>query len=185
MIRPVLPVAAVIVLLAGCGGSRAKDTPAATTGPEPKAEPAPAPATAAAEPAKPTKRKKGEPEPAPAPAIDQPAAPELPAIDLAVTPEMLSAHALVVAREQVEAGLAGAADITQRHAFIVATWQPLYQARIAELNEIAAAREARVKRGLASAKLAAEHEGRLDAVDAEYAPKIRAERAKTAPILDR
>lgn len=181
MVRLVLPVAAILVLVAGCGGSREKVDAKAS---KPDEKPATAEAKPAA-PAKPAKRKKGEPEPVAAPAIAQPAAPELPALDLGVTPEMLSAHALVVAREQVQAGLAGSADIAQRHGFILAAWQPLYDARIAELKEIEATREARVQRGVASAKRTAEHEARLDAVDAEYEPKIRAERAKTAPILGR
>lgn len=182
MVRLVLPAAAVLVLIAGCGGTREEEAPrtadaAAAGQPVAKAEPT-------KKPAKATKRRKGEPAPPAEPAIAQPEAPDLPAVDLATTPEMLSAHALVVAREQVQAELAGQADIAQRHAFILAAWQPRYEERLAVLREVAARRETRVQRGLADAKRDAEHERRLDAVDAEYEPRIRAEKAKTVPILD-
>jgi len=179
MVRFILPVAAVLVF-AGCGGQRDEAAPSASNQPESsvpvaKAEPAPV---------KPSKRKSGTVAPAPLP-TGQPAAPELPAVvDLSTTPEMLSAHALIVAREQVQAGLSGQADVAQRHGFILATWQPQYQARLSNLAAIRDAREVRVKRELVTAKRVAEHEQRVDAVTAEYEPQIRAERAKTAPILD-
>lgn len=180
MVRHILLVAVVLALVAGCGGKRdeapkkveaaSAEQPAA---PVVKAEPAPE---------KPRKLKKGEVAPA---LIPQPAAPDLPAnVDLSTTPEMLSAHALIVAREQVLAGLSGQADVTQRHAFVLASWQQPYQQRLATLNAVRDGREARTKRELATAKRVAEHEQRVEAVDAEYAPKIRAEQAKTAPILE-
>ena len=182
MVRHVLPVAVVLALVAGCGGKRDEapqkvqaapvERPAA---PVVKAEPAPE---------KPRKAKKGEVAPAPL-LVHQPAGPELPAaVDLSTTPEMLSAHALIVAREQVQAGFSDQADVTQRHAFLLASWQAPYQQRLATLSAVRDAREARAQRELAIAKLMAEHEQRLAAVDSEYAPMIRAEQAKTAPILD-
>lgn len=182
MVRHVLPVAVVLALVAGCGGKR--DEAPKTVEAAPAVQPAAPVVKAEPAPAKPRKLKKGEVAPAPA-LVPQPAAPELPAdFDLSTTPEMLSAHALIVAREQVQAGLSGQADVAQRHAFLLASWQQPYQQRLAKLSAVRDAREARAKRELAIAKRAAEHEQRLDAVDAEYAPKIRAEQAKTAPILE-
>ena len=181
MVRHVLPVAVMLALVAGCGGKREE-------APQKVDAPVEQPALVAKTEAEaPRKLKKGEVAPPAAPAlVPQPAAPELPAIvDLGTTPEMLSAHALIVAREQVLAGLAGAADVPQRHAFILASWQQPYQQRLATLTEVRDGREARTKRGLATAKLVAEHEQRVDAVDREYEPKIRAEKAKTAAILER
>jgi len=183
MARLVLPVVAVLILVAGCGKPRDQAGPRAQSAPDVQQTSAPV-AKVEPKPAKATKRRSGQVAPV-VPLTGQPAAPELPAVvDLSTTPEMLSAHALIVAREQVQAGLSGQADVAQRHGFILATWQPQYQARLSNLAAIRDAREVRVKRELVTAKRVAEHEQRVDAVTAEYEPQIRAERARTAPILD-
>jgi hypothetical protein len=187
MVRLALPAAAALIVLAGCG-SRAEPEAAAPAAARASTAAAAAPAPAAApKPAaeKPRKRKKGEVEAAPI-VVNQPPARDLPAdAGLDTTPEMLSVQALLAAREDVAAGQAGDADQAQRHAFILAAWRPAHEERRGVLEAVRAAREARVQRELVTAKRVAEHEARVDALDATYAPQIRAEQARTAPILER
>lgn len=178
MLRHALPLIALLAC-AGCGGgTRSADRPAAQPAAAPvaatvAAEPAPAPA-----PVKKKGNKKGEPV-----AIAQPPAPELPAdFGLDTTPDQLAAHALITAREQVEAGLAGQASLFQRRDFLVAAWTPALQERQQRQAAIRAERDRVARLDADHASRLAQREEELRTVEADYAHRLELERLRTAPI---
>jgi hypothetical protein len=178
MPRYAVPVLAVLAL-AGCGGGARTGTAAAAPAPIPqpaptapvaKAEPAPAPVR---------KHKKGEAEPA----VVQPDGPALPAdFGSGTTRDQLAAHALIVAREEVAAGLAGTASVLQRRDFLVALWTPQLQARQQVEGAIRAARERDGQREAGEAGRLAGREAELRAMEADYDHRLEVERRRTAPI---
>lgn len=111
---------------------------------------------------------------------DASAVPGLPAfVDLNTSETELGAHALVVAREDVDRGLIPDAKVYERHAQIYAAWRPLMKEKQAYLQKIQDDRKPVQERQLKEARQQAEHERAMAAVDADYDRRIRAEQLKT------
>lgn len=121
---------------------------------------------------------------APAVPAGQRPAPPLPGdITIDTSETQLGVHALLAAREEVAADLAGKATVAQRHDFIFHTWLPQMRTEQARLAKLRDQRIAREQRMVQAAAAQAGRARQLQAVEDRYAVEIDRERRKTVPIL--
>ncbi|MBA3685607.1 MAG: hypothetical protein H0W72_10260 [Planctomycetes bacterium] len=121
---------------------------------------------------------------APAVPAGQRPAPLLPRdIAIETSETQLGVQALLAAREEVAADLAGKATVAQRHDFIFHTWLPQMRAEQARLAKLRDQRLAREQRMVQAGAAQAGRDCELQAVEDRYAVEIDRERRKTVPIL--
>lgn len=168
----------IVLIGAGCGGAQRKSaTPVLAKSSIPPSTSAPV-----MKPAKKSKKGSKE-EPAVAPMVVRPSGPDLPAgLGRDTTPEQLAAHALIVAREEVDSGTAGAASVLARRDFLIALWTPQLAQRQAVETAIQAERAQSAQRQIEQAARLNEQETKLQAVERDYAQRLARERLRTAAI---
>ncbi len=179
---PIRPTAILIIAaLAGCAGSSARsdaDSAAAPVGAVPRSRVAATAAPAAGR--RDANLAKAVVPPVPA---GQAPVPPLPSITLDTTETQLGVQALLAAREEVGADLAGKASVAQRHDLIFHTWLVQMRAEQARLATLGDQRAARERRMIAASAAQASRDREFQAVEQRYAVEIEREQRKTVPVL--